>query len=120
MRYGKAVTMVGANAEFEILRYCAVGGSAVNIGLFLLDLTKGRLYWKLRRDWSNFASKKTADYLSRLDRGLREAQEKVGAVGVLRYLGDSLSNVLQLSEPEKLVTKDPAVTLEQIFAERIR
>ena len=111
--------MVGANAEFEILRYCAVGATAVNIGVFLLD-TKGRLYWKLRRDWSNFASKNAAGYLSRLERGLREAQEKVGAAGVLRYLGNSLSNVLQLSEREKIVTKDPLVTLEEIFAERIR
>ena len=112
--------MVGGKAEFEILRYCAVGASAVNIGVFLLDLTKGRLYWKLRRDWSNFASKNAAGYLSRLERGLREAQEKVGAVGVLRYLGDSLSNVLQLSEREKIVMKDPLVTLEEIFAARIR
>ena len=112
--------MVGANAEFEILRYCAVGASAVNIGVFLLDLTKGRLYWKLRRDWSKFASKKAADYLSRLERGLREAQERMGAAGVLRYLGDCLSEVLQLSEREKIVATDPVVTLEQIFAERIR
>jgi hypothetical protein len=120
MRYGKVVTMVGANAEFEILRYCAVGASAVNIGVFLLDLTKGRLYWKLRRDWSKFASKKAADYLCRIERGLREAQEKMGAAGVLRYLGDCLSEVLQLSEREKIVAKDPVVTLAQIFAERIR
>jgi len=108
------------NAEIEILRYCAVGASAVNIGVFLLDLTKGRLYWKLRRDWSKFASKKAADYLSRIERGLQDAQEQMGAAGVLRYLGACVSEVLQLSEREKIVAKDPVVTLAQIFAERIR
>jgi len=120
MRYAKGVRTPRANAEFQILRYCAVGTSTVNIGVFLLDLKKGQLYWKLCRDWSNFATKKAADYLSRLERGLREAQERMGAAGVLRYLGDCLSDVIQLSERESIVANDPVVTLEQIFAERIR
>ena len=64
----------------------------------MYDPRAKRLYWRVRTDWQNIADPDDAEILAGMIRDLREQAERMGAGQFLRYLEETLSNVLRLSE----------------------
>src|SRR5260370_7127836 len=74
------------------------GESPRNIGIFLLDTATGRLYMKLRRDWSAIADSEHVEVLELLDEDFAAKIDEMGGEVFLRSLEDTLSNFLLIEK----------------------
>src|SRR5258708_26479790 len=85
-------------AKYSLLQMALPGESPRNIGIFLLDTASGRLYMKLRRDWSAIADSQNVEILELLDEDFAAKIDEMGGVAFLRSLQDTLSNTLLIDD----------------------
>lgn len=105
-------------AQAVYLQLVLPGRPECTVGVFLLDLETGGLFFKLRDDWEQIAGSDEAELLSQLqgdfERRLRELGENRGEQ-FLRSLEDQLSNILRLTDRVPLRLEDPQATLDRLF-----
>jgi phage repressor protein C with HTH and peptisase S24 domain len=90
------------SGQFSVLQLALPSGGVRNIGVFLLDPSTDRLYLKLRRDWSAIAGAEYLEFLNALEADLEAKAAGMGGGALLRSLEESLSNVLRITEREKV------------------
>jgi len=104
--------------EYMLLQVRLPGCSAENAGVVLLDTTTDNAYVKLRRDWDSFASKE-ADVLSELENTLEAIAREQGGGALLRFMEDSLSNLVIATDREKTIAADPEARLRRLYRENV-
>ena len=91
-----------------------------NIGIFLLDTATGRLYKKLRRDWSAIANAESVEILERLDEDFKVRIDEMGGDVFLRSLEDSLSNFLLINDRQDVSVSNFETALNRLFEEHVQ
>ena len=81
------------------------GVVSTNAGVMLVDPTMNAVHLRLRRDWGDIAPEE-AEILEALQGDLDSKAAEIGAVRLMAWMGDSLSNVLRVSEPRDVIVED--------------
>jgi phage repressor protein C with HTH and peptisase S24 domain len=109
------------SGQYSVLQLAPPSGPVRNIGVFLLDPANDRLYLKLRRDWSAIAAAEYLDFLNALEADLTAKAAEMGGDALLRSLEDSLSNILRITEREKVEAIASYPTLvARLFEEHVQ
>ncbi len=103
----------------SVLTLSVPGGPLVSAGVLLEDPSEDRLHIRLRSDWEQIAPDE-ADVLVELERDLEEKAAQMGAAELLRYLEDTLSNLLRVSERREVAVDDFARALSRLYREHVR
>jgi len=105
--------------EFFLLRYVpdAVKGEFVNFGLVMIESPKaGFADVRLTRDWRRVLCldpQADVEMLQALEKDIRRQVVEVrDCESVMRWLNDSFSNLVQLSESKGCLTEDPVKEIE--------
>ena len=108
-------------AKYSVLQMALPGESPRNIGVFLLDTTNGRLYKKLRRDWSAIADRKNTEILELLDDDFAVKIDEMGGDAFLRSLEDTLSNFLLIEKQRDVnVLSNFETALNRLFETHVQ
>jgi SOS-response transcriptional repressor LexA len=105
-------------ARLAILEVEPPGGPVLAAGVLLLDPERDRIYVRLRRDWETIAPDQ-AEVLESMEQGLAGAAGDLGAARLLQHLGDTLSNVLQMSEPADVMVEDFERALARYYRKHV-
>jgi SOS-response transcriptional repressor LexA len=103
----------------SVLTLSVPGGPLVTAGVLLEDPSEDRLHIRLRSDWERIAPDE-ADVLVELERDLEEKAAQVGAAELLRYLEDTLSNLLRVSARREVAVDDFERALSRLYREHVR
>src|SRR5450631_3508987 len=107
-------------ANFCMLQLALPGKSPRNIGIFLLDTERGKLYKKLRRGWDSIANPDSVEILERLDDDFEGKIEELGGELFLHTLEDSLSNTLLITDRSDVMVSDFETALNRLFEEHVQ
>ena len=108
-------------AKYSVLQMALPAESPRNIGIFLLDLASGRLYKKLRRDWSAIADPEHVEILKLLDEDFAAKIDEMGGDVFLRSLEDSLSNFLLIEKRRDVnVVSSFETALDRLFEQHVQ
>lgn len=95
------------------------GAGQLKAGVLLQDPATDRLWLRLRRDWEEFAPQE-AEVLAALEYDLASKAQELGAKELLRYLEDSLSNILLVTDRREIVVDDFERTLSRLYRENVQ
>jgi phage repressor protein C with HTH and peptisase S24 domain len=108
-------------AKYSVLQMALPAESPRNIGIFLLDLASGRLYKKLRRDWSAIADPEHVEILKLLDADFAAKIDEMGGDVFLRSLEDTLSNFLLIEKRRDVnVVSTFEAALDRLFEQHVQ
>jgi SOS-response transcriptional repressor LexA len=102
----------------SILTVSVPGGPLVPAGVLLEDPAEDRLHIRLRSDWEQIAPEES-DALVELERDLQEKATEMGAGALLRYLEDTVSNLVQVSERREVTVGDFERALSRLYREHV-
>jgi SOS-response transcriptional repressor LexA len=105
-------------ARFWILELELPGEGPVNAGVLLEDAGGDRLHIRLRRDWDLIAPDE-AEVLEDLEADLAAKSAETGAGRLLRYLEDTLSNVVRVSEPREVMVEDFDRAVARLYRDHV-
>jgi hypothetical protein len=100
-------------AEFSILSLAHAGGDIVPIGILLLNGQE--LVIRCRQDWDNVADADDLELLTALAEDLVQRGRELGAVKLLDYLEDTLSNWLRISDRQRIETKNLDEEIDRLY-----
>ncbi len=106
-------------AQYLILSVELPGAAPVKAGVLLEDHASDRLWVRLRRDWEEVAAEE-AEVLEALEYDLESKAREMGAAQLLRYLEDTLSNVLRVSDRREVVVEDFERGLSRLYREHVQ
>src|SRR5580704_1111069 len=107
-------------AKYSVLQLAQPAASPRNIGIFLLDLATGRLYKKLRRDWSAIADPESVQILELLDEDFAAKIDEMGGDLFLRSLEDSLSNFLLINDRRDVSVSNFQKAIDRLYEEHVQ
>ena len=79
---------------------------AVNIAVLLFDAERDRLYYRFRRDILTVVDSEAADVMSGVPEHLVHMEAELGGSALLRWMEDTLSNYIRISERFTVPTPD--------------
>ncbi len=91
----------------------------MNAGVLLEDPATDRLWVRLRRDWEEFAPEE-AEVLAALEYDLTAKAQELGAKELLRYLEDTLSNVLVVTDRSEVLVDDFERALARLYRKNVQ
>jgi SOS-response transcriptional repressor LexA len=106
-------------ARYMILTLELPGTGSMNAGVLLEDPETDRLWVRLRRDWEDFAPEE-AEVLAAMEYDLAAKAQELGAKELLRYLEDTLSNVLSLTERREVLVDDFERALARLYRQHVQ
>jgi len=109
------------NAQYMILsvEIPGAGVGKTNAGVLLEDPATDRLWVRLRRDWDEFAPEE-AEVLSAIEYDLTAKAREMGATELLRYLEDTLSNAVQVTDRREVLVEDFERALARLYREHVQ
>src|SRR5271154_4161156 len=93
------------HASYMIITLELPGAGPLNAGVLLEDPSTDRLWVRLRRDWDEFVPEE-AEVLAAMEYDLAAKAQELGAKELLRYLEDTLSNVLVVQDRGEVLVDD--------------
>ena len=106
-------------ARYMIITLELPGAGPMNAGVMLEDPATDRLWVRLRRDWEEFAPEE-AEVLAALEYDLTAKARELGAKELLRYLEDTLSNVLVVADRGEVLVDDFERALSRLYRENVQ
>jgi phage repressor protein C with HTH and peptisase S24 domain len=103
---------------YVILEAVLPGEAPRNIGILLADIATGKPWFRIRQDF-HFAGEEDAEVLELLEEDMRRRASEMGAAAYLDWLEDTLSNVLRVSDKEKLAVDSFTRVLDRLYAEHV-
>ena len=94
------------------------GSGPKNAGVLLEDPATDRLWVRFRRDWQEFAPEE-AEVLEALEYDLAAKAQELGAKELLRYLEDTLSNVLAVTGQSEILVDGFEQALARLYREHV-
>jgi SOS-response transcriptional repressor LexA len=107
------------HARYMIITLELPGAGRMNAGVLLEDPSTDRLWVRLRRDWEDFAPEE-AEVLAAIEYDLTAKAQELGAKELLRYLEDTLSNVLQVTDRREVLVDDFDKALARLYRQHVR
>src|SRR5580658_3962727 len=95
------------------------GAGALNAGVLLEDPATDRLWVRLRRDWDAFIPEE-AEVLAAMEYDLAAKAQELGAKELLRYLEDTLSNVLLVTDRRAVLVDDFERALGRLYRQHVQ
>jgi len=87
-------------------------------GVLLEDPLTDRLWVRLRRDWEEFAPEE-AEVLAAMEYDLTSKAQELGATALLRYLEDTLSNTLLVTDRREVLVEDFERALGRLYRQHV-
>ncbi len=106
-------------AEFALLGV-SVPGMDETAGVLLLDIARGELYLRLRRDWEDLVSEEDAEVLRELESDLQLKAREMGGPGLLEWLESNASQAVRVTDREAISVRDFEATLTRLYREHVR
>ncbi len=88
-------------------------------GVLVFDRAANALGLRLRRDWRTIAEPEDAEVLELLASDLRRKSEEMGPGALLEWLSASLSNVLRIRDPERVVFRDLDSAVNRAYRQHV-
>jgi len=88
-------------------------------GVLLRDPVTDRLWVRLRRDWDELAPEE-AEVLSAIEDDLASKAREMGATQLLKYLEDTLSNAVQVTDRREVPVDDFERALARLYREHVQ
>jgi SOS-response transcriptional repressor LexA len=107
------------HARYMILTLELPGTGRMNAGVLLEDPITDRLWVRLRRDWEEFAPEE-AEVLAAIEYDLESKAQELGARELLRYLDDTLSNVLAVTDRGEVLVDDFERALGRLYRQNVQ
>jgi SOS-response transcriptional repressor LexA len=104
-------------AQLYVLHLNA-GGTSVPAGVLLSDPGMNAVHLRLRRDWDQVAPEE-ADVLDALQDDLEVKSAEMGAIRMVAWLTDTLSNVLTISEPRDVMVENFDRALGRLYRQHV-
>ena len=92
--------------------------AGVNAGVLLLDPSMDAVHLRLRRDWEAIAPEE-AEVLEALQDDLEGKAAELGGSRLLRYLQDTLSNLLRISDAREVIVENFERGLARLYRQHI-
>jgi SOS-response transcriptional repressor LexA len=106
-------------ARYMIVTLELPGADPVNAGILLEDPSTDRLWVRLRRDWEEFAPEE-AEVLAAMEYDLSSKAQELGAKELMRYLEDTLSNILAVTDRRQVLADDFERALARLYREHVQ
>jgi phage repressor protein C with HTH and peptisase S24 domain len=90
-----------------------------NIGVYLLDPASGRLWLRMRRDFSGVAEPDDSEVLAALEEDILARGAEMGAEALLESLEDSLSNVVRVGERQTVEVDAFSRVADRLFDQHV-
>ena len=104
---------------YVILEAVLPGRLPQNIGVLLIDPTTGRGWVRMRNEFTGLAEPEDIEVLESLDADIQSQLQTHGAEHFLQSLEDSLSNVLRISDRQKVPVDAFTRTIDRLFEEHV-
>ena len=116
-----SVTPINARRQgtYVLLEAHLPGQPARNIGVYLIDPASGRLWLRMRRDYSALAEPEDLEVLVALEEDIQAKAAEMGAEALLESLEDSLSNVVRAGERQSVEVDAFSRVADRLFAEHV-
>ena len=102
-------------ANLYILSAEFPGGEEFNLGVLLEDPAANQVYMKFRHDWEAIAPDDYFEYLQDLGSSLRAWASDMGTTEFFALLTSQLSNVIRISDPERVMAGKFPRTLALLY-----
>ena len=113
------VSISGREGVYVLLEAHLPGQPPCNIGVYLVDPASDRLWLRMRGNYGDLADPDDVEVLEALEEDLRSRAAEMGAEGLLRWLEDSLSNVVRVSERQSVAVDAFSRVLDRLFDEHV-
>jgi hypothetical protein len=100
---------------YNILRFALPNGEVFPIGVLIYDPAADRLHVRIRPGWESLPEEQ-GEILNSLADDLKSKVNQLGALQVIEWLEDRLSNAIQISERHELASADPESELDKLYA----
>jgi SOS-response transcriptional repressor LexA len=109
-------------ARYSILRAELPDGDLTPLGILLEDISSHSLHLRLRRDFEEWADPNDLDVFEALEDDLTAKADPgdLGAAGLFRYLEESLSTGLRISDPEAIEVEDFNRALNRLYRQNVQ
>jgi hypothetical protein len=91
----------------------------VNLGVLLLDESSNRLHFRFRTDLDSLAGPEDATVVRGLPEMLAQIAAHGGAAAMLRYLEDTASNVIRITDRFSFEAPSAEDALQQTYAAHV-
>lgn len=107
---------------YSVLELDLPGRDLTPIGILLEDPPSPELHLRLRRDWDEIADEFDALILENLAGDLlkKASESDLGAGGLFRYLEDSASSWLRITDRRAVEAEDPERTVNRLYRQYVR
>ena len=106
--------------EYLLLHLALPGRAPVHVGVLLLDPVSDRLHLKLRQDWEDLGEPEDVEVLSLLQEDFAQKHAEMGGEVLLRFLEDTLSNVLRISDRQPVMVGNYTRALERLYEKHVQ
>jgi SOS-response transcriptional repressor LexA len=107
------------HSRYMIITLELPGAGPLNAGVLVEDPSTDRLWVRLRRDWDEFVPEE-AEVLSAIEYDLAAKAQELGARELLRYLEDTLSNVLVVQARGEALVDDFERALARLYRQNVQ
>jgi SOS-response transcriptional repressor LexA len=107
------------HAKYMLISLELPGAGPLNAGVLLEDPATDRLWLRLRRDWEDLAPEES-EVLEAIEYDLAAKAQELGAKELLRYLEDTLSNVLLVTDRREILVDDFERVLARLYRENVQ
>jgi len=106
--------------QYVVLAAALPGRASEAIGVGLHDPAEGRLEFRFRRDWDEIADPEDAAVLELLAGDLDARTREMGAEGILRWMEDTLSNAILVSDRQPVMMGGFESTLRMLYGRNVQ
>lgn len=107
------------SGEYLLLALALPGEPECNIGVLLRDSETGQVYPRIRDHWEEIQDPGEAEWLKALGEDFEAKIREMGGDEFLRYLEDSLSNTLRLSQRTAVTVDNFPRALARLYEEHV-
>jgi SOS-response transcriptional repressor LexA len=114
------VLVTTREGQYSVLQAALPGRSLDNIGVLLLNPSSDRLQLRLRRRFEEIAGPDDCEVLELLEEDLEAKASEMGGEALLRYLEDTLSSTLRITDREAVQIQHTfGYTLERLYSRHV-
>jgi len=107
-------------AKYSILHAELPGHGLVNLGVLLQNPESDEMRVRLRRDVHTLAEGEDLEVLSQLASDLERKAREMGSEALFRYLEDTLSGTLRITDREATIVEDFGRALDRLYRQHVQ
>jgi SOS-response transcriptional repressor LexA len=112
-------TLTTQLGQYAVVQVALPGSSPVNAGVLLLDPANNQLHVRFRRDWDEIAGEEDSAVLELIAADVVNKAAEMGAVELLAWMEEHLSNVVQISERESVLVDSFESSASRLYRQHV-